>query len=63
MLLAGRFPLLLTDAEALEALEARADWVLEAADRMLWGNRVVPESGRMLPVPFLMSYKSKRADI
>lgn len=55
MLLAGRFPLLLTDAEALEALEARADWVLEAADRMLWGNRVVPESGRMLPVPFLMS--------
>lgn len=47
---------MLTDEEAPEA---RADWVLEAEDRMLWGNRVVPESVRVLPVPFLMSYRSE----
>lgn len=52
--------MLLTDAGALEP---RADWVLEPADRMLWGNRVVPESGRMLPVPFLMSYTGQKEEI
>lgn len=39
-----------------EVLRDRADCVLEAEDRMLWGKSAVFERARRLPVPFLMSY-------